>query len=379
MPPVTNAGQTQPERREDIRAGFAILREGDLEGAREIFTALLEEDANLASAHVGLGRVSLTENNPEDALEHSHRALLLQPDMVQAHFLSGEAWEKLGDVDQAVASYDAALKVDPSMGISASRKAKLLMRSNNAEDAAATLSEATRRNPHDVGLHLSLASALGQAGKADEAEAEYRRAVELAPKSWFAHFGLGASLLRSKKHAEATEALTAATTLEPENPKLLRALAAALAAQKEHAKAADAYEDVLRLEPSDVRAMIGAAKSRSANGQHTEALEILRRVGRMGNRIPPVQKALGDIYFAMHRYGDAVSTYRAMILNSQQMGSSNPELVELAKSGGSEEPDDVFAATLKKALEARTTDRSAELRGNPEMRRERLQGRRGQR
>ncbi|KKK82728.1 hypothetical protein LCGC14_2800500, partial [marine sediment metagenome] len=93
--------QIRPEMREDVQAGLSALQQGDIDGAREHFIVLLEEDPGLASAHLGLGRVFTAEGNHAKALEHFEEALAIQPDLAPARFFSAEAHEQLGDTHAA--------------------------------------------------------------------------------------------------------------------------------------------------------------------------------------------------------------------------------------------------------------------------------------
>ena len=224
-------------------------------------------------------------------------------------------------------------------------------------------------------MRVALASAMARSGTVAESEAEFRRAIDLQPDMWYAHFGLGTALLSAKEYGPARDELTKAARLAPDRPSVHQALGAALNGLSEHTRAAKAYDDAVRLDPTNMRAVIGAAMARSASGQHREALEVLRNVGRMGNRVPPVQKALGDIYLAMGRPVDAVEAYRAMILNSTRMASEETGLVALANSGAGEDPA-VFARRLQEALGAQKTAMTEQMRANPKMLRERLMARR---
>lgn len=365
MPARNDMPQNRSERHEDIRAGFRILQEGDIEGAREIFTALLEEDPGQARAHMGLGKTFLTENDPTRALEHFQEAIALDGSISQAHFLNGEAYSMLGETDAAIEEYEAALALDPTRGIAAARKARLLANADRPEDARSALAESVRRNPQDPGLRISYAKTLASAGEAGLAEAEFRRAIDLQPDAWPAHFGLGTALLRGKKHEEARDALVRAAKLAPDKAAVHQALGVVYTALGEHNRAARAYDESRALDPRNIRATLGAALARSAAGQYKDALEVLRSVGRRGSRLPPVQKALGDIYLAMERPADALETYRAMILNSKRLGEASPDLLDLANA---EDSGDVaaMAARLKAALEdSRSSSSPAEGRTRP--------------
>jgi hypothetical protein len=76
---------------------------------------------------------------------------------------------------------------------------------------------------------------------------------------------------------------------------------------------------------------------------------MLMKLGPKARRSGFVQKAMGDIYLAMGRPGDASECYRAAILNSPKLQETHPELTALAEA---EVPADAasHAAALKAAI-----------------------------
>jgi tetratricopeptide (TPR) repeat protein len=88
--------------REDVRVGLDALNQGNLEGARKHFIALLEENPRLAPAHLALGRVFAAEGDYRKALD-CEEALAIQPSLRPAQLFAAGEHEFLGDVDDALA------------------------------------------------------------------------------------------------------------------------------------------------------------------------------------------------------------------------------------------------------------------------------------
>jgi tetratricopeptide (TPR) repeat protein len=351
--PTRSQAQISPEQREQLRAGLSTLQGGDIDGAREIFIDLLEGDPELASGHMGLGRVFAAEGDHVRALEHFQEAAALQPDFVAAQMMAATSHEKMGDIDAAVAALDAAIEANPTKSFTYIRKARLLQGAERPDEARAAIEEGVRRNPQDSMLRTTLANMLGQMGDAEGRLAEYRRAIDLEPENWLPHFSLGAALLREGKYPEARDALTRAADLDPEKGKTHQALGYVLSRMGDHASAALAYEAALVLEPGDTRSILGAAMAKNAIGDHDGALTVLRSAGRRGNRSLPLQRALGDTYLALGQHREAFDTYRALILNNPRLREAAPELVERANAEPGPDPA-ADAQALKAALAAQS-------------------------
>jgi tetratricopeptide (TPR) repeat protein len=93
----------------------AKARLGHFAELRPLLEAALAEDANDARAHAVLGLVELKGfANPAAALPHLERALQLHPDHAEWLVHRGMALHDLGRIDEALASHEAALAIDPA-------------------------------------------------------------------------------------------------------------------------------------------------------------------------------------------------------------------------------------------------------------------------
>ncbi|KAJ3117598.1 hypothetical protein HDU96_006196 [Phlyctochytrium bullatum] len=70
----------------------------------------IEMDPNLVDAHVNLANVlMLTQKQPEAAIEHYKKAILLNPKDGEVQFNYGCALDSLGRLDAAIEQYEQAL------------------------------------------------------------------------------------------------------------------------------------------------------------------------------------------------------------------------------------------------------------------------------
>lgn len=94
---------------------FALFETADYETAREHGECAIVIDPGLAEAHHNLGLVLREAGEPARAIEHFERALELKPRAQMAAGLA-HAYRDLGRVNEAIASYDRALQLDPDLG-----------------------------------------------------------------------------------------------------------------------------------------------------------------------------------------------------------------------------------------------------------------------
>ena len=85
---------------------------GHLPEAEAAIRKAVEIDGN-ASAQVALSKVLLVQGKAAEAIPHLETAVSLQPDLVDASFLLGEAFRQQGKTDQARLHFERVLEINP--------------------------------------------------------------------------------------------------------------------------------------------------------------------------------------------------------------------------------------------------------------------------
>lgn len=97
--------------------GNIFFDNGETEQAREVYTEALNYSPALkwqaGELYFRLGRLSSMESDPEKALQYYDKAMDLDRANADIVTARGVVLEKMGELDKALGSYDAALKIDP--------------------------------------------------------------------------------------------------------------------------------------------------------------------------------------------------------------------------------------------------------------------------
>ena len=179
--------------------------------------------------------------------------LKFEPNNALAHYRLGAVSEKLGATDNAVRSYQEALRIDP--GQADARRAMegyyvnqgvMLRRNNQLAEAAHMFQQAIGLNPSSANAHFELGQVFEQQGQAIAAITEYQEATKVDPD-------------KSAAHAR---------------------LAAVFANQHQYENAVREYQEVLRLNPQDPAAYHGLGVAQSELGQKDQAIASLQQAVR---------------------------------------------------------------------------------------------------
>jgi tetratricopeptide (TPR) repeat protein len=233
-----------------VKLADALLNAGEVEKSRTMFTALLREPQARPEALFGLGRIAAVEGKHDQATEKIQQAISLFPEWGAAHYalaLSlralgrrdeaqlalqrhaqyGAQWpavedrvlagvsalrndpgarlrrgQKLadtGDMNGAIAEYEAALAADPSLAIAHANLIKLYGRSENWTKAEEHYRAAVKLGSDLAELHYDYGVLVSLQQKWDQAADAYRLAIAVNPRYAEAHNNLGQVLERLRQ------------------------------------------------------------------------------------------------------------------------------------------------------------------------------------
>jgi len=130
---------------------------------------------------VGLARAELESGNPLGSLALLEEAISYNPTYIKAHLSLGLVQQRLGDTDEALATYERAVALAPRSVPARTGLARLLTEQGDyaeAIDQLRALADRTRRM--NVDALAALASAYAEAGQFDRAVETAQEALRLA-------------------------------------------------------------------------------------------------------------------------------------------------------------------------------------------------------
>jgi tetratricopeptide (TPR) repeat protein len=206
-----------------------------------------------------------SQEDPRLPLEEAvmRRRLEKYPADFLAHYNLAALMEMRGKLDDAAASYRAALKVDPKSATARNSLAGVLMMQDHLPDAIQQLHEALRLDPGYLNAHYNLARALAATGDLDSAANEYATFLAGKPDDAGAQAGLGTVLFHQQRFAEALAHFQAAARLDPEDADIEANLGTLFAITGDLPDAAHAFEEALRINPNHEAARANLARVRA--------------------------------------------------------------------------------------------------------------------
>lgn len=204
---------TDSEADRDVLVGEvqAKMTAEDLIGL-ETMLAVTPDDTEL---HDDAGVLALVLNRPSVAVSHFRASVEKKP-TAAAHYNLGTALTSAGLFDDAVASYERALALQPDYGKALNNLADTLMALGRQDEAIRRYEAAVAIDPRAPEPHNNLGAALWRKGDLARAERELREALRLSPEYAEAYFNLGHTAIRAGRVKDAASHFERAATLKPE-------------------------------------------------------------------------------------------------------------------------------------------------------------------
>ncbi len=266
---------------------------GRLGEAERDYRAVVAKEPRHADAWHLLGVLALQQADPEKGIEFIRLALSISGP--QSHYLVnlGLALEAAKRPDDALATLQEAVALDPQLFVAHFALANVLLGLRRGDEAIRHYQQAITLQPGNASAHNNFGNALKDIGKLDEAIASYRHTLLLQPQHVRAHFNLG-TVLKEKGHLdEAIQSLLQALSLDP-------------ALVEAHLNIGVAFHDL---------------------GQLENALAHARRAAELDPRNASVLNNLGAVLRDMGQVDEAMACYAAAV-------ALRPDLAEARHNQG---------------------------------------------
>jgi arylsulfatase A-like enzyme/tetratricopeptide (TPR) repeat protein len=205
IPHLEAALRISPELGDHYMAllGDARLLMGDLDAALAAYDKAARLNPENPTAQIGLMLRALRGGSIAEAEAHAVRARQITLDRGgAAHLNIGRNWERLGELQRALASFERALTLDPDSPLAHLNLAILLARLGRSDEIALHL-EAAGPLRDDPSARNRLGVAYASAGSVDRAEAIFRDLVSEHPDYPSPRSNLAALLLQQGRVDEA--------------------------------------------------------------------------------------------------------------------------------------------------------------------------------
>jgi Flp pilus assembly protein TadD len=136
--------------------GLALQLEGSVDEAIDHYHQALELDPNYAKAHNNLGNTLVLKGNPNEAISHYRLALEANPDFAEAHYNLGNMLQSQGEYEEAISHLRRALQIKPDYAKAHNNLANILLSQGNIDGAIEHYRQALKIEPNNKTIRNNL-------------------------------------------------------------------------------------------------------------------------------------------------------------------------------------------------------------------------------
>jgi tetratricopeptide (TPR) repeat protein len=207
-----------------VAAAVTWVQLGSWRDSRTLFQHAVDVTANNYLAHHNLGdALAEMPDGADQAIAQFQAALKIKPNYLRAHTDLGSAYAKVGRFSDSMAEFRAAIAIDPDLAIPHNNLGNTYAQLGMWNEAISEYQTALRLDPEYAGARNSLAEAeyslglaLAKAGRKSEAAGHLEAALRARPDYPEAHNNLGVVLSQDPARIdEAIDHFEAALRLDP--------------------------------------------------------------------------------------------------------------------------------------------------------------------
>jgi len=183
-------------------------RRGETQRAENAYLKALEIEPTMVAPYVALGGLYANSAKYDQALQNIAEALKRRPKDLAAQMLQGVAYERKGDVGNAIKAYEKALALNPRFAAAANNLAYLYSDSGGDKNRALALAELAKETaPEDPHISDTLGWILYKRGVYQRALALLKESASKLPNNMEVQYHLGMTYAKLGDKAGARQAL----------------------------------------------------------------------------------------------------------------------------------------------------------------------------
>lgn len=289
--------------------GVVAIQTGRPQLACDLIGQALTINRRVAEAHSNYGAALKDLLRHEDALASYDRALRLKPGYFDALYNRGLALQALGRPQEALASFDRALGLRPDSAEALNDRGIALQSLMRTEESLACFESALRVRPSFAEALYNQGNALQALQRPQEAIASYEAALRLRPGYAEALNNCGAALQGLGRLDEALESFERSIAVKPDQIDALFNCGNVLVKQRRAAPALAKYEQALRLDPSQAKLHNASGVALQHLRRYAESLACFERALQIDPRNVEALNNKGAALLGFNRLEEALANY----------------------------------------------------------------------
>jgi len=223
------------------------------------------------------------------------------PGLVRPYNNLGEAYDKLGNYDQAIKEFKQALKINPNYFFGLNNLGNIYGKQENYVEAISYFQKALNLKPDYSPSHYNIARAFHLIGRKKEAVESYRKAIQFNPYFEEAFYNLAYLSMELSGFDEAINNFNKFLKMQPSHSKAHFGLGNALMMKGQLDLAMQEYRTSGALDPSFALPYLNMANIQMQTKNIPAAIESFEKALKVKPKMAAIHLSLGMIYYQFRK------------------------------------------------------------------------------
>lgn len=237
------------DNRDRLNRAIALLQNGEIQQASEIYQAILDNDPRHPDALHLLGMLLAGQGNHARAIELIRMAIQNFPGSEILQNNLANVLVHAGRHEDALKAYRKAIEINPACFDAYRNMATTAKRMGRPLEAIGYFQKASEIKPGSAEVFSDMGDLMAEMGRFDEAIQCYRKALKRNPDSAKVYNNLGSILLSQDRYVEAIDYYCRAVELDPQHAEAFNNIGAAISDMGKPDEAIKFYQKALELNP----------------------------------------------------------------------------------------------------------------------------------
>jgi tetratricopeptide (TPR) repeat protein len=260
--------------------------------------------------------LELRQGETAQAISDFEKMAKMFPQVAAVHYQLAQAYLANQENDNAVASLNQALSLDPKYVDAILLLAEIQIKTGNTAPAIVSLQQLTQQQPQNVPARFLLAQAYGAQGSLDSAVQIYRELEKAYPKSPQVPLLLGTTFFQQGNNSEARAEFNQALKLAPDYLPALEQTVNLDLVEKQYAVAQERVQQQIEQNPKVAALQLLLAKVLLAQGNTNQAESALSKAIELQPDSQPPYLKLAQLYIAANQNQKALAYLQAALVQN---------------------------------------------------------------
>ncbi len=335
-----------------IREAFALARDGAWQRAEAMCHEILAGHFDQPEALLLRAVIEVQTGRVTDGAASVRRSLQGNPSRPAAHALLGDALSRLNRPEEALDSYEAALRFDRNLASAICGRGNALAALRRPLEALASYDEVLALRPDDAEAWCKRGNVLHELGRFDAAVQSYDHALGARPAYADAFNNRGGTLLSLKLAEAALASFDSALAVDAACAEAAYNRGCALGRLERLDESLGAFDHALQLRPDYPEALCGCGDVLQHLQRPGEALHMYSRALQLHGgsaAAAHLRNRLGDCLRVLKRFSEAIECYdEALRLNPDDVEAHHHRGIAILQS---ERPPEEAVASYARVLQ----------------------------